>query len=264
MNKKKLVLAVQSVLCILLAVMLAAAAAGICREGLALRAADPLSPVYTRENAAAALIPVLPLMAISLVATAAGLRMGFCDGNADRPVRDAWYLRDLAAARTASPSDQMIRERTLQKKLFRGGWAFFAIAMVPVLCYLADGDHFPGGDLEPVFISLAGHVLPWTALGMAGRMIASVLEEKSVLRETEAAKEQIRLEKAVGIRPEKAQGIRPERAGEAEKKYSGPQVLRMVLLLLAAALIFAGMSNGSARDVFGKAVKICTECIGLG
>ena len=29
-------------------------------------------------------------------------------------------------------------------------------------------------------------------------------------------------------------------------------------------LIAAGMRNGSAKDVFGKAVKICTECVGLG
>ena len=32
----------------------------------------------------------------------------------------------------------------------------------------------------------------------------------------------------------------------------------------AVALIVAGVFNGSARDVFGKAVKICTECVGLG
>ena len=37
-----------------------------------------------------------------------------------------------------------------------------------------------------------------------------------------------------------------------------------LLLIAAIALIAAGVFNGSARDVFGKAVKICTECIGLG
>ena len=35
-------------------------------------------------------------------------------------------------------------------------------------------------------------------------------------------------------------------------------------IVLAVALIIAGICNGSARDVFGKAVKICTECVGLG
>ena len=35
-------------------------------------------------------------------------------------------------------------------------------------------------------------------------------------------------------------------------------------VVAAALLLAAGLFNGSARDVFGKAVKICTECVGLG
>ena len=51
-NKKKLLLILQSVLCIVLTVMIAAAAIGIYRDGLALKAADPLSWIFTREKAA--------------------------------------------------------------------------------------------------------------------------------------------------------------------------------------------------------------------
>ena len=40
--------------------------------------------------------------------------------------------------------------------------------------------------------------------------------------------------------------------------------LLAVVLALAVVLIITGVFNGSARDVFGKAVKICTECVGLG
>ena len=43
-----------------------------------------------------------------------------------------------------------------------------------------------------------------------------------------------------------------------------PGISGIALLVLAVALIAAGVFNGSARDVFGKAVKICTECVGLG
>ena len=39
---------------------------------------------------------------------------------------------------------------------------------------------------------------------------------------------------------------------------------RLLLLILAAALILHGIINGSMHDVFVKAVNICTECIGLG
>lgn len=36
------------------------------------------------------------------------------------------------------------------------------------------------------------------------------------------------------------------------------------LFAAAALLIVLGVLNGGARDVLAKAVKICSECIGLG
>lgn len=39
---------------------------------------------------------------------------------------------------------------------------------------------------------------------------------------------------------------------------------RILLALLALALIASGAANGGMRDVWVKAVNICTECIGLG
>lgn len=42
------------------------------------------------------------------------------------------------------------------------------------------------------------------------------------------------------------------------------RILRLVLLCVALLLIVLGALNGSMRDVLEKAVRICTECIGLG
>lgn len=63
-------------------------------------------------------------------------------------------------------------------------------------------------------------------------------------------------------------------APAADKKPSGKQesglpsyttfVLRIVLLIAAVAMIIAGIFNGGVQDVLQKAIKICTECIGLG
>ena len=256
MNRKKALLIAQSILCVILAVMLITAALGIYREGLAQKAADPLSWIYTREKAAAALCPVLPLLALSLVLTAVGLVMGIRDENAEKPVKDTECLRDLTVAHTRAASAEMKAERARQKKLLYGGWAIFALCMIPILLYITNGDHFPDGNLEPVFLALIGHVLPWIAVGLAALMVSSVLQEKSMQREIEAAKEQIKLEKTAGVQPE------TESSGKPSSVHV--QTLRTALLILACVLIVAGVFNGSARDVFGKAVKICTECVGLG
>ncbi|MBR6206376.1 MAG: hypothetical protein IKQ73_04360 [Oscillospiraceae bacterium] len=41
-------------------------------------------------------------------------------------------------------------------------------------------------------------------------------------------------------------------------------LLRTALFCAGAALVILGIANGGARDVLAKAVKICSECIGLG
>ena len=68
-------------------------------------------------------------------------------------------------------------------------------------------------------------------------------------------------------------GVREEKPGPKplEPDYSvGSKTVRRVrslqitFLALASVLIVAGVCNGSAGDMFAKAIRICTECIGLG
>lgn len=66
----------------------------------------------------------------------------------------------------------------------------------------------------------------------------------------------------LGIRDENS--LKPAAGGKVENRAPGGKTVRTVLLVAAVVLIVAGAFNGSARDVFGKAVKICTECVGLG
>ena len=255
-NKNKVYLIVQSVLCVVVCVMLAAAAVMIYRAGLAQKAADPLSWIYTREKVAAALVPVMPVLILGIVLTVVGLIMKITDANADKPAKDTEWQRDTVISRVATPSSEMKAERSRQRKLNYGGWAAFALCMVPILIYITNGNHFPNGDLEPVFLALIAHTIPWTLIGLGILMISTVLQEKSMEREIVAAREQIKLEKAGGVKPETDGGKR--------QTVDRARLLRIALLAVAVMMIVAGTFNGSARDVFGKAVKICTECIGLG
>lgn len=145
MNKKKLYLIIQSVLCFAVTLFLAVTAVMIFREGSALKASDPLEWIYSREKVTSGLLRVFPLFIISVAVAAAGIVL---------------YIRD----------DNYMKK---------------------------------GSSLSGSFKAAAEN---------PGRIMT----------------------------------------------------VRTVVLILAIVFIVIGIINGSAQDVFGKAVNICTECIGLG
>ena len=49
-----------------------------------------------------------------------------------------------------------------------------------------------------------------------------------------------------------------------EKFISGVNITKCVILAVAVVFVLIGIFNGGVADVLSKAVKICTECIGLG
>ena len=254
MTRNKLYLALQAAVCITLVVLLSLSAISIYREGSARKAEHPMESVYTPGEVAERFAPIAPLFFASLGLLIAGLVLGAKDENADKPVTDAELNRDLVIARVAQPSEAMLTEQRAQRRLAWIGWAVFALCMVPILIYLTNPAHFPEADLEGMFFSLLKVFLPWTAVGLGALAVTSILQEKSVLRETEATQEQLKAEKAAGIAAAPGSVDMP-------KKTVLPQV---VVIVAAVILIIAGVFNGSARDVLYKAITICTECVGLG
>ena len=68
----------------------------------------------------------------------------------------------------------------------------------------------------------------------------------------------------LGVKDE--EGLKPVKGGKIQNPAPGSWIktLRVILLIAAVCLLAAGCFNGSAKDVLGKAVNVCTECIGLG
>ncbi len=257
MTEKKLYLTVQTVLYVLLVILLAASAVSIYREGRARKAENPMEWIYTREAVAEKFRPIAPLFFGAVGMTAAGWILAVKDENADRPVRDAELTRDLTVSRVATPSEQMKQERRKQKRILWLGRLCFLLCMVPVVLYAANGEHFPDGDLEEMIAALALHIFPWIVLGLGCLVISAVLQEKSMLRETEAARLQLGEEKEAGVRPEaKAYG--------GGKNRKAKRVLQVIVAIAAVAFLILGVINGSAKAVHSKAANICTECVGLG
>ena len=136
MTEKKLYLTLQSVLCILLVVLLAASTLSIYREGKTQKAEDPMASIYSREKTAEKFRPIAPFFFGAIGLTVAGWVLAVKDENADKPVRDAEMTRDLTVTRVAQPNEAMKKEREKQKKLLWGGWVLFFLCMTPVVLYL--------------------------------------------------------------------------------------------------------------------------------
>ena len=254
MTRNKILLTVQSLLCVVLVVMLAASAIGIYRTGIAEKQENPLASVYTRDKAAAVLKPVLPVFLLAVGVTVACAMLHVRDENENKPVKDMELNRDLLRARVAQPSDAMKKEQDMQKKLLYGGWGGFALCMLPVLLYMTNGDHFPNGDLEQMMGAFAVHVFPWIIVGLAVLIVSAILQGRSIQREYDAIMARIKEEKAAGIKAE------PQKAKPARNV----NALRFVLLAVAVIFIIIGIRNGSMMAVVNKAIRICTECVGLG
>ena len=263
MTKGKAYLLLQALVCIALAVFLSFSAIEICQEGLARKAEHPMESIYRPKDVEGKFRQAAPLFFAGLGLLMPGLILGVKDEGAEKPVKDASFRRDLVTARLTCPSAVMLAERRRQKRLMWIGLGLFALCMAPILVYLLNPVHFPQEDLEGMFFGLVRVFLPWTAAGLGLLSVCSVLREKSIIREIQAAREQLKIQAVQEqLKKEKAAGSRTAPGPAASLKKKG--VLQAAVIIAAVVLIIAGVHNKSARDVLYKAVTICTECIGLG
>ena len=129
MTRKKLFMAVQAVLCIVIAVLLAAGALSLYLDGAAKQAeGDLFYYMYTRERVGAKLLPVLPLLFCAIGLTIVGIILGIRDGNTDKPVKDEKLLRDLG-----SIQERTVHQQADQKtKILRRAVLIIALILIVI------------------------------------------------------------------------------------------------------------------------------------
>ncbi|MCR5651993.1 MAG: hypothetical protein K6F86_12530 [Lachnospiraceae bacterium] len=88
MDKTRLFLIIQSVICILVVLMLSVSAIRIYRDGMARRAENPAESIYTRENFMAAAAPGMLTAFLGLGIAAACWILGIKDEKAEKPAAD--------------------------------------------------------------------------------------------------------------------------------------------------------------------------------
>lgn len=286
MTGKKIYLAIQTVLCVLIVVMLSVGAVRIYQEGTVRKEQHPLESIYTQQAVADAFAGVAPILFAAVGMAVAGLLLG-AGGEKEKAPKDPVTERDLITARVKTP-DGAMKQETARQRVFRiAGWAGFGLCMIPVAVYLGNAAHFPSEDPEAMIAGVAAGTFPWIAAGMACLVIFGLLENRSVRRQTEAARRVLQEEKAAaaGKKEQAAASSASEgsgASGTAGEASPGPQevrsasdspqgagngktkVLQAAVLAAAAVFLVLGILNGGLQDVLIKAINICTECVGLG
>ncbi len=125
-----------------------------------------------------------------------------------------------------------------------------------------DGSNYSLDKLNASIISVCTVALPLAVSALGVFCVATILCRRSENRELELLRHAARETAKVS-------------AGDAADKPSILNVLRehrevvilgvrIAVIALSVTFIILGVFNGGMKDVLGKAVKICTECIGLG
>lgn len=147
------------------------------------------------------------------------------------------------------------RELLLRRLLCIVAVVLSVVSATPLAFHLFSADLFTPALNESV-IATTLVALPFLAVTGGAVLAYLLLAAKSVARETALLKSAM----AAGAlrNPEE------ETADNGKKTARAALVIRLVILGAAILLIVLGILNGGMRDTLGKAIKICTECIGLG
>ncbi len=132
------------------------------------------------------------------------------------------------------------------------------LATVPPLAWILLPGHFGAGDKNKEILVASAMVLGCFAVAMLTAFVCGILVAASCRRERALLKLAVADRSAV-----KRESPLPRRVGFFDKP-STVWAVRGGVLVVAVVFIALGVFNGGMHDVLGKAVRICTECIGLG
>lgn len=224
-------------------------------------------PIYSREIVGQRLKTMIPWVCVWVAALIGAIVVAqLCPAPADhRRGKDVMLDQKLMVARARLPQapkegrqEEFDRAASRYQQLRRQEWILTIIVAVctvaclilPVL-YLLNGDNFPKKDITDEVTAAAWNVLPAVAV-LAADYIAYVYVRRQIMREEQAA-----LKAAIAAGESCSQA-------PAQKKIPWVRIARISLAVAGIALVILGVFNGSMQEVLTKAIKICTECIGLG
>lgn len=127
-----------------------------------------------------------------------------------------------------------------------------AISFIPAIVVLCDYDYFTVDNLTPALLRVVAALAIGIIISGVLLFILFVIEIKSAEREIEWTK--------IALSESNNKPIK----NEEKNSENTIKIVRLVLVGVACALIVIGLTQDGFYDVLQKAIRICTECIGLG
>ncbi len=160
--------------------------------------------------------------------------------------------------------DEISREQTILRVLYGVCAALCLGAAIYTVVYLAIPSNFPAVEDKsiPVF-NMVKAVFPFIIGAFLACCIAKVYSSYSAKKQIKAVKSILVSSKGMPPAEEKVCGVRAKIQTVIKNKYFLWGV-RGVVACLGVSFFIAGICNGGMHDMLIKAIKICTECIGLG
>ena len=217
---------------------------------------------FSRESVGSYLVILAIPSFITVAISIAGLIFAYANGIKDNELSKRTNLEILESFKTRFIFDSFDEETKLNilpLKKRRDIANIVAIsvsavcAVIVIIYFFFIGD-FPNTDLNKEILSAMAVVLPLSVIAAAIHIPKIYIVEKCAKEEYDLLRASV---KAHGI-PSLADVPSPE------KLLNGVNITKCVILCVAVVFIVIGVFNGGMADVLGKAVKICTECIGLG
>lgn len=240
---------------------------------------------FTRGNVGKQLLRALPAICIWTVMVVGGFVLWevFPEPKAKNKPDTRYTLYRLKKRMPETVEGDLQRSSNIiwrEQLIIRILWAVAAVmcvgAAIYTIVYLAVPSNFPAVEnLSKPVLSMVKNVMPCVAAAFAVCLGVAVYEGVSAKKQL---KEVALLTKGVKnpLPKQNAILLKLEAKAETSKFFAFVSkavkfilkhrilILRVAVGCVGVSFIIAGIFNGSMREVFTKAIAICTECIGLG
>ena len=181
------------------------------------------------------------------------------------PITDARYVLSRLSKRIPEKVGESLKDsaeyiKRQQKILKLLHWCLLGVVAVYVayiIAYVCIPSNFPNTDKTGEMLQMALYILPVAAVVYAVGCAYVIIFNK-------AAKDMLPHVKKLTAGIKAPQPVKPNKFTQIVTHKYFILGVRIALACFGVAFVIAGCFSGSVQEVFNKAIRICTECIGLG